>query len=161
MTAYTGMVRNVFQNPGELFPWINPHARLPCSKVAGALTWEVFEVELTGTANAIGTDSYTFASFVTPRKLCLGAAFIIDSVGLSADSTNYNTFLVWNGSASYFSRTTARGILIGVPAEIVPAASFTTRVVDAGTTIYVRVTGTGAGRVINYGTRVCVLTYWA
>lgn len=160
MTSYTGTVRDVLQQPGELFPWINSHAQNVIPKAASAYHWEVFEIELTGTSAAISTNDYTFTAFVAPRGLVVATAFVVDPVGLSVDSTNYNTFLVWDGTTSFLSATTAYGILPNVPMEIRPANTIANRTLTAGTTVYVKVTGSSAGRVINYGTRVYIVCYW-
>jgi len=161
MASYTGVVRDVRPYPGELFPWVNPHTHAGIPKAAARYTWEVFEIELTGTAAAIGTDDYTFTAFVAPRGLVVATAFVVDPVGLSVDSTNYNTFLVWDGTTSMLSVTTAYGVLPNMPVEIRPANTIANRTLVAGTTIYVKITGTVAGRIINHGTRVYIVCYWA
>ena len=161
MGSYTGTVRNVFQSCGEPFPWVNTHAQQTLPKAAAAYKWEVFEIELTGTGAAIGTDDYSFAVFVAPRGLVVASAFIVDPVGLSVDTTNYNTFLVWDGTTTFCSVSTAYGLLPNLPREVTPANTISNRTLTEGTTVYVKVTGTSSGRIINYGTKVFVVCYWA
>jgi hypothetical protein len=160
MTSNTGTVRNVFQSPGELFPWVNTHTQDVLPKAASAYHWEVYEIELTGTAAAIGTDDYTFTAFYSPRAMVLATAFIVDPVGLSVDATNYNTFEVIQSSTTGLSITTAYGILPNIPREIAPAATIANRTLTAHEAVTVKVTGTVAGRIINYGTKVYIVCYW-
>ena len=160
MGSYTGTVRNVFQGYGELFPWVNTHAQQTLPKAAAAYHWVVYEIELTGSA-AIGTDDYSFTLFVAPRGLVVASAFIVDPVGLSVDTSNYNTFLVWDGTTTFCSVSTAYGILPNLPREITPANTIANRTLTAATAVYVKVTGTSSGRVINHGTKVYVVCYWA
>jgi hypothetical protein len=159
MTSNTGTVRDVRPSPGELFPFINPHAQQLLPKAASAYHWEVFGIELTG-ASAIATDDYTFTAFVAPRSLVVATAFMVDPVGLSVDSTNYNTVNVYNSTTKMLERTTAYGVLPNMPWEIIPANTIANRTLAAGDTVTVKITGTVAGRAINHNTKVYIVCYW-
>jgi len=157
MTSYTGVVRAVRPLPGELFPLVNPHAQV--NNPAQRLTFEVMTAELTG-HTAIGTDDYTYTIGHAHRAMVACAAFLVDPVGLSRDTTNYNEYSVRIDGTEGFNQDSRYSLIANVPFEITRLATVANRTTAEGDAITIKITGSSSGRAINHGTRVYVVFYW-
>lgn len=158
MTSYTGTVRFVRADPGELFPLVNPHAQV--NNPAQRLTFEVYVAELKG-YSAIGTDDYTFTVFTAHRSLVICGVFLVDPTGLSVDAVNYNTVTAIAGSTEIASRTTQYGVTALLPWEVPLTETVANRTLSAGEACKVKFAGASSGRPINHNTRAYIVCYWA
>ena len=160
MASYTGVVRDVRPFPGELFPWVNPHAQTPIPKAAARQTWEIFEAEIRGTAAAIGTDDYTYSLGVVRRDSYLMTVYLVTPESVAPDAVNYLTFEIYfNLAQKTHERTTVYGFPAQMPVELTPAVNLVTRQVTKGDTVELVVTGTSAGKAIP-GMKVYVCLVW-
>lgn len=159
MASYTGTVKSVRPDPGELFPLVNPH--MQNHTPANRLTLQVYAAELKGTSSAIGTDDYTYTLFVAGRSLVVAACYVVDPVGLSVDVNNYNTLTLYNDTTKLCEATTKYGLVAHLPFELTRANSVANRTLSAGDTVTLKIAGTSSGRVITPNTKVYVVCYWA
>lgn len=161
MTSSTGTRHplSVGDSMGSMYPIVNPRFDAVAPVVQRKTQRVVYGVRLTTPDfdTAIGTDDYTFTVSVVNHAMYVVNAYYIDPIGLSVDSTNYNTFDITDGTTTLCSATTAYGVTANEVQEITKANTLANRLLAAGDTLYCKITGTVAGRIINDGILVFVV----
>jgi len=159
MTAYTGeVITSVSHRVPDGWPVKNPwySYRAPAAYQNPGRKVALYAIKDQKTA--IGTDSYTYTLFLPgARAVYVDAVYLIDPIGVAADSTNYNTITVMNSATTVCSQTTARGIIPGEVFEVTRANTEANRAFEPGATLTMVVTGTASGAVINKETLVVIV----
>lgn len=138
---------------GSMYPMVNPKFNAYGVAIPRKTKRIVEAYRLAGTAAAIGTDVDTYTLFTTDDVRTLVAAYVLDPVGLGVDATNYNTFVISKtGPVTMASRSTAYGFTANELHEITLANTVAHRTLAATNVVYLVVTGTVAGVVINPNT---------
>jgi len=161
MTSYTGTSHplSVGDGMGDSYPLVNSQYTGFGVSPAHKTKRVVYAARLVGTPSAISTNSYTYKISTVNDDMIAESAFIIDPTGLSVDTTNYNTMVINDGTTTMFSGTTAYGITANELHEITKANTATNRTLEKGDSLYLVITGTVAGRIINPNTLVFVVCY--
>lgn len=161
MTSYTGTRHplSVGDGMGSMYPLVNPKFGALAPAVQRKTKRVVYGVRLSTPDfdTAIGTDDYTFTVSVVDHAFYVVNAYYLDPTGLSVDATNYNTLAITDGTLTLCSATTAYGVTAGELQEITKANTAANRLLAAGGTLYCKITGTVAGRIINDGILVFVV----
>ena len=161
MTSYTGIRHplSVGDGMGDCYPIVNPQFGVLTPVVQRTTKRRIYAVRLSTPDfdTAIGTDDYTFIVSVVGHAMYVVNAYYIDPIGLSVDATNYNTLAITDGALTLCSATTAYGVTAGEVQEITKANTLANRLLAVGDTLYCKITGTVAGRIINDGILVFVV----